>query len=206
MKYLELRKKLKEFVVFSVSDVKKIDPSSNCLRRIYEWQEKGYIKKIIKGHYIFSDLELNEQIFFILANKIYEPSYISFEIALSYYRLIPESVYGITSATSRKTSHFKTHLAEFYYHSVKPSLMFGYKLIKYQDQVFKIAEVEKAFLDYLYIKPHIKEIKDFEGLRIDKQNFLEQVSKEKINEYLKIIDSTVLSRRVRKFMRYMKNA
>src|SRR5258708_23102619 len=40
-----------------------------------------------------SDLEI--------ANRLYRPSYVSFEYALAYHHLIPESVYEITSATSR---------------------------------------------------------------------------------------------------------
>src|SRR3989338_3314013 len=36
-----------------------------------------------------------------LANRLYFPSYISFEYALAYYRIIPEVVYSITSATTK---------------------------------------------------------------------------------------------------------
>ena len=176
------------------------------MRRIYEWKEKGYIKKVIKGFYIFSDLELNELILFTIANQIYKPSYVSLEMALSYYHLIPESIYAITSITSRKTNQFTTPFCTFYYHSVKSSLMFGYKLVQYRNQVFKIAEPEKAFLDYFYIKPHLNDNEDFEELRIDKQNFSTLVSKNKMNKYLKIINNKALSQRVNKFMEYMKNA
>lgn len=36
------------------------------------------------------------------AGSIYDPSHISFEFALSYYGLIPEAVYTVTSATFEK--------------------------------------------------------------------------------------------------------
>ena len=42
----------------------------------------------------------------MVANKIYSPSYISLETALSYYGLIPESVYALTSVSTRKTISF----------------------------------------------------------------------------------------------------
>ena len=89
MKYIEFKNKLKNLIIFSTIDIRKVDSSINFLRRIYEWQHKGYIKKVIKGYYIFSDTELNELSLFFIANKIYKPSYISFEMALSYYHLIP---------------------------------------------------------------------------------------------------------------------
>ena len=37
-----------------------------------------------------------------VANAIYGPSYISFDTALSYWGMIPEAVYSVTSATTQK--------------------------------------------------------------------------------------------------------
>ena len=99
MRFLEFRNALKTFTLFSINEIKKIDNNFHR-RRLNEWQEKGYIKKIIRGYYIFSDLEVNEKVLFEIANKIHSPSYVSFEMALSYYHLIPESVYVITSAST----------------------------------------------------------------------------------------------------------
>jgi predicted transcriptional regulator of viral defense system len=82
MRYLELKESLKDFTVFSLADIRQTD-SFFHRRRLNEWQEKGYIKKLIRGFYIFSDLELNENVLFEIANRIYAPSYISLEIALS---------------------------------------------------------------------------------------------------------------------------
>ncbi len=91
MQFIEFKEKLKNYIVFSLQDIKKID--KNFYRsRLNEWQDKGYIKKIRRSYYIFDDLNLNEAILFLIANKIYSPSYISFEMALSYYGLIPEAV------------------------------------------------------------------------------------------------------------------
>ena len=205
MRFLELKNKLKELIIFSIKDVEKINKLIHPPRFV-EWQAKGYIKKIIRGYYILTDLNINESVLFTIANKIYKPSYISFEMALSHYRLIPESIYGITSATTRHTYKFKTDFAPFIYRRIKPKLMFGYKLVEYDNQVYKIAEIEKALIDFFYIKPDIKNDTDFEELRIDKQSFLEQVDFGKLNSCLKVIDSDVLSRRVRKFIRYIKNA
>lgn len=205
MKYLELKNKLKDFVVFSQKDIRKIEPEFNRFN-LNDWQGKKYIKKVVKGYYIFSDLEISEPILFVIANKIYKPSYVSFEMALSYYRLIPESIYGVTSATTQHTYKFNTDFAPFIYKKIKPKLIFGYKLVEYNNHIYKIAEVEKALIDFFYIKPDIKKDGDFEELRIDKQSLLEQVDFEKLNKYLKVIDSDALSRRIRKFIRFIKNA
>jgi predicted transcriptional regulator of viral defense system len=105
MQYIEFKDSLKDFTIFSLNDIRRID-NRFFRTRLNEWQNKGFIKKVIKGFYIFSDLELNEKVLFEIANRIYSPSYISFETALFWHGLIPESVYGITSASTRRTYKF----------------------------------------------------------------------------------------------------
>ena len=111
-----------------MTDIRKIEPAFHR-PRLNEWQSKGYIKKLRRGYYMFSDAALDEKALFLIANRLYAPSYISFEMAFAHYGLIPESVYGITSATAQKTNNFKTPIGEFIYRHLKPSLMFGYRLI-----------------------------------------------------------------------------
>lgn len=205
MRYQELRESLKDFTVFSLNDIRAMDGSFHR-RRLNEWQDKGYIRKIIKGYYVFADLELNESVLFEIANRIYAPSYISLEMALSYYHLIPESVYGITSVTTRKTYRFNTQIADFSYRTVKPELFFGFVLVRYDGKVFKIASIEKAILDYLYLMPHLRSEGDFRALRLDGDMFFDQVSGDKMNDYLELFNSKALSRRARTLWRFLENA
>lgn len=205
MTIFELTAAFKQFTIFSISDVRKIE-SKFDKRRLNEWQAKGYIKKIAKGYYIFTDMAINENVLFDIANKIYNPSYVSLEIALSYYRLIPESVYEITSVTTKKTNGLKTPLAQFSYRSVKADLFFGYKLAKYDNKSFKIAEAEKALLDYFYFNPRLKTADDFEGIRIDLDSFQEHVNWERLQRYLDEFKQKTFEKRVNNFLRYIKNA
>ncbi len=48
MKFLELKNELKDFTIFSLNDIKNIEPDFHR-RRLNEWQDKGYIKKIIEA-------------------------------------------------------------------------------------------------------------------------------------------------------------
>lgn len=68
-----------------------------------------------------------------------------------HYRLIPEGVYTITAITSLKTQDFNTSIGTFFYKHVKPSLMFGYGLVSFENTLYKLAEPEKLILDYLYL-------------------------------------------------------
>ena len=205
MNYIKLKNFLKDYTIFSLNDIKMID-SSFYRRRLNEWQDKGYIKKIIRGYYIFSDLEINEYVLFEIANKIYSPSYISSEMALSYYHFIPESVYGITSVSTRRTYSFKTPIAEFIYKTVKPQLFFGYNLIKYNNKYIKIASLEKAILDYFYLHSDIKGENDFASLRLNKEIFLKEFNEEKLNKFLERFAQKSLTKRIESFGEFMKNA
>jgi len=206
MKFLDLKEALKGYTLFSVQEIKKIDPAFHR-RRLSEWQEKGYIKKIIRGYYLFSDVELNEPVLFEIANRIHQPSYISLEMALSYYHLIPESVYGITSITSRKPYQYSTSLGEFRYRYLKPALFFGYELINYQPRkTFKIAYPEKVFLDFFYLNPQIKSPEDFESLRINSTQFWEQIDEHRMGQFVERIAQKRLIHTMHTFMEYMKHA
>lgn len=206
MKYLEFKDALKGFTVFSVTEINKIGNSHFHRRRLNEWQEKGYIRKVIKGYYIFADLELNENVLFEIANRIHQPSYISLEMALSYYHLIPESIYGLTSISSRRPGKYETSLANFIYRKVKPELFFGYQLIRNNGKWFKMATIEKAILDYFYMNPHLRVQKDFDNLRINAQLWNEQVDCDRLNSYLEQFSHKRLTKRVNSFLLYIKSA
>ena len=205
MKYLELKSELRDFTIFSLNEIKNIEPGFHR-RRLNEWQDKGYIKKVLRGYYIFSDLRLSEEILFKIANRIYLPSYTSLESVLSYYHLIPESVYGITSISTRKTYHFRTSIGEFIYRSLKPSLFFGYDLIKFHEKYSKMASIEKALLDYFYLHSDIETEQDFESLRINKEMFFEKMNEEKLMNFLEKFNQKKLTGRINHFWSYIKNA
>jgi predicted transcriptional regulator of viral defense system len=205
MTFLDLKFALSKFLIFSLNDIRKVD-SAFDRRRLVEWQEKGYIKKVIKKYYIFSDLELDERSLFVIANKIYDPSYISLESALSYYNLIPEGVFSVTSITSNKTNIFHTDTANFYYNSVKEVLMFGY-LIQYDryNMPYQIADIEKTVLDYFYIHSDLKTEDDFFEMRFNAEEFLSRFDEEKFLRYLNVFQNKELEKRMHKFLIFLKN-
>ncbi|HNT67194.1 MAG TPA: hypothetical protein PKN04_15525 [bacterium] len=87
-----------------------------------------------------------------LANKIYGPSYISFEYALSYHQMIPERVEMITCASraKNKSKTFITPVGRFFYASI-PASAYPYGIVRKEaaDGPFLIATPEKALCDTL---------------------------------------------------------
>jgi predicted transcriptional regulator of viral defense system len=204
MFYHPLKDRLKDYVVFSLSDIRKIDPKFYS-PRLNDWQKKGYIKKMRRGYYMFADEKINEETLFLMANRLYQPSYVSFEMALHYYGLIPEGVYTVTSATSKKTQTFETPLGHFSYRKIKPSLFFGYKLEQIKGQTYKIAEIEKTVLDYLYLNPQMATDEDFYEWRFDCEEFLAKADMKKLNTYAEAFKNKALNKRLKKLLAYINN-
>lgn len=204
MQYLDLKTQLKDFPVFSIKDIEKVDLSFHK-QRLSEWQKKGYVKKIRQGFYIFADLEMSEKILFTIANCVYEPSYVSLEMALSIYGIIPEAVYGITSVTSQNTKNIKTPVGDFIYSHIRPNLMFGYELREHDGHHYQIAELEKTILDYLYVNSKISDNESFEGMRFNVSEIKEKLNIEKFNKYLEAFHNKSLARRAKKFLNYINN-
>jgi hypothetical protein len=110
-----------------------------------------------------------------LANKIYGPSYISFEYALAYYGIIPERAATITSAVYNKNKHkiFHTPVGSFLYKPV-PKSVYHQGIIRSEENghPFLIASGEKAVCDTLYQfrtvnqSRHISDL-IYEDLRMD---------------------------------------
>lgn len=111
---------------------------------------QGLFTRLKKGLYCLATDYVSEN---LIANRLYSPSYLSFEYALSYWNLIPESVYIITSATTKPTRNFTiTGKMAFDYYCIKKEAYTGYSLVKNNDSSFLMADKEKALVDYLYFE------------------------------------------------------
>lgn len=194
MNFLEFRNKLTSFTVFSLQDIRKVFPQFDR-RRLTEWQDKRYLIKLRRGFYVFANQHIEERGLFLIANTMYQPSYISFESALSYYHFIPESVYGTTSATSLKTARFETPVGVFWYRTLQPRFLFGYSLIAFQERSIKIAEPEKALVDLLYLRKDLAKKEDFSELRLNRDEMKAKCNPKKFLLYLKKFRNDKLEKR-----------
>ena len=150
---------------------------SNISQKISTETKKGNLIKIKRG--LYTDNLLLDC--YIISNVCYEPSYISFEYALSFYGLIPEHVSIYTSACFGKKNNktYKVNDITFEYRSI-PDEAFPYGIVfnKNEEGIrYKIASKEKCLCDALYSKYPVRTIKDlkvllFDDLRIDEYEFM----------------------------------
>lgn len=140
----------------------------------------GDIIRVKKGIYVFGpDYAKRPFSPEILANKIYGPSYVSAEYALSFWGLIPEGVIEVTSMTTGKSKRFSTPVGRFSYHHIDPVKFFvGVVYRKFSEKHGALmATPEKALVDLLINRKEnactpveLKKIL-YEDLRIDPQGF-----------------------------------
>jgi predicted transcriptional regulator of viral defense system len=204
MKFFDFEQKIKEYPVFSSGELKTIFfVEKNILVQVAFWLKKGYIKKVKKGLYVLTSM-VDKVNLVVLANKIYNPSYLSLEYALNYYGIIPDIPGTYTSVTTRKTENFKNEFGNYSYQKIKEELFVGYKIIQDGNLSYNIAEPEKALMDYLYLNKN-KFVADFDfwkELRID-EDF--KFDKKEISKYKKLFSNKKVNLLVDNLLNYQKD-
>jgi predicted transcriptional regulator of viral defense system len=195
MHFLDFKKQFENYPIFSTREIKKIFPEWNKMN-LRNWQQKNYILKLRNNWYAFTDKSIDEHFLFYIANKIYSPSYISMDTALYHYGFIPEAVFSIQSVSTLKTMNFSNKYGHFYYSNIKKDNFFGYKLLTENNITVKIADVEKAVLDFLYLRKDIKRPEDIKSLRFNIDEIKKQIDFDKIIKYADILNSKILNKKL----------
>lgn len=113
----------------------------------------GEIVRIRRGLYCLASKYLRQKIdTFVLAQRIYGPSYISLETALSYHGWIPEAVYAVTSTSLNRSREFGTPIGRFSFTSIAQKTFYAeVSRVEKDDGSFLLASPLKALADYVYV-------------------------------------------------------
>jgi predicted transcriptional regulator of viral defense system len=179
---IEVEEKLKTLglIVFTprefqgVFDVSKKAVSMFILNNV----KSGLFVKLRNNFYTIKDSNSD---YSFIANKLYQPSYVSLETALSHYKIIPEVVYGTTSITTKAPREFRTPIGNFTYQHIKIEAFTGYRLQEIDRYKALFAEPEKALADYLYFV-------DLKKISLNDRLKLKSINKGKLIEYAKLFN------------------
>jgi hypothetical protein len=170
----------------------------------------GEIIRIHRGLYCLAAKYLRRKLDpLILSQRIYGPSYISLETALSYHGWIPEAVYAITSTSLGRSREFETPLGHFSYTRVPQKVFYtGVTRIEkgiagtnepglHAGESFFMGSPLKALTDYVYVRKLDWTSADpiIQSLRID-ENSLSGIVAEDFDRLL----ANYASRRVLRFL------
>lgn len=155
--------------------------------------KKGELIRLKNGFFIIAEkIKKSPVPFAQISNLLYGPSYLSFEWALSYYGMIPEGVYVMSSASTIKSKMFSTPLGAFdYCYLSHARYAIGIDQKENFAGRFLVATPEKALADLIHFKSrNLESTKDMlidlvEARRIDEDD-LKKLNK---NHLLEIAES-----------------
>lgn len=198
---MEFHKRWKSQRCFNINQVLAWHPEFQR-SNLSHWVKKGYINKLRKEWYIFTEDLTLPGIQYLIANRIFSPSYVSLQSALCFYGIIPESVVDVTSVTSRDTKTFQYNLGLCSYQKLKSSLFFGYRFMEF-DKIgtIKFATPEKAILDFLYLYPFYKTENDMRELRFDEIFMEEELNRENLLLLLDGFKNKSLEKRIKTLLK-----
>lgn len=196
---LEVEERLKslKLLVFTPSEFKDVfKVSKNTAQTFIKRNLKsGLFLKLRNNFYMLKD---SHPSLYLIANRLYQPSYISLEKALSYYGIIPETVYAITSVTAKSTKEFETPGVLFTYQRIKQEAFTGYQAKRLEGTVVLLAEAEKALADYLYFV-------DLKKSELNDRLELKDVNKTKLIKYARLFKRPGLLKLIEKvYVEYRK--
>lgn len=182
MKLLSVQKKLRESgsTIFTTDEFLRFTGLSATAGRkfLLRYAALGVYWQIRRGLYAIRDDSLHP---WAVANRLYHPSYISLETALSHYGMIPETIYSITSITPKITRQFEACDRHFLFHTIRQKAYTGYCPLQLDGQTILVAEPEKALADYFYFAHLGKKV-------LNERLHCKKIHKKQLWEYLALFD------------------
>lgn len=140
--------------------------------------DSGLFVKLRNNFYTLKDSQPSQ---YLIANKMYQPSYISLSRALSHYGIIGEVVYATTSVTTKISREYATPKGDFIYQRIKKKAFTGYGLRLVDQENILIAAPEKALADYLYFV-------DLKHVSLNDRLELRHVKKSELIAFVKLFE------------------
>lgn len=193
MDYFKLSSVLRshKMYLFTLGDVKNLFPDEKAKtikNNLNRWLSKGYFVRLKRDLYEFVERAQETAIPDLhVANRLYGPSYVSLETALSIYSIIPDVAASVTSVATRPTRTFKNKYGSFFYRTCKPEAYRGYKVMLYAGFKVCIADKEKALADFLYYRMRLSKFLDFEEERFSKK-ILKKIDWRKTLNYARLFN------------------
>jgi len=148
----------------------------------------GWFLRIKRGLYVvitdIATLDFNDISLHTIANILNSDSYISFENALQYHSMFDQMLVSVESVTDKRARRYKFKNSIIRFYRIKKELYFGFKEVKSDIGLVKIAEKEKALLDILHFRSDL---------------YHAGLVWEKIREYKDMIDFNLLKEYAKKY-------
>jgi predicted transcriptional regulator of viral defense system len=136
------------------------EPVGHINTQLMRLFRRGLLVRLKRGVFLFPKAEIDD---FAVANLLYPESYVSLESVLNSYGIIPGIPSQITSITPLTTKKINSQRGSFSYSKINSNLYFGFEFFQSGLMYYRVAEPEKAVLDFIYVR----NIKSLAGERMD---------------------------------------
>jgi predicted transcriptional regulator of viral defense system len=176
--------------------------------------KNGWLIRIKRGLYAISDLSSRGFLSlspYYVANLFVKKSYVSFELALTYYSMFDQLTSVVTSVSQIQHKTVKLNQIEYRFINVQDKFFFGWQNIMIDGNVVCIATAEKALIDIIHFHKSkysidivIEKLKEYQD-SVDMEKLIVYAS-QMSNSTLKIIgfildlldiDSTILYKKIK---------
>lgn len=153
-------------------------PVASVWKALSRLGDRGLVSRVSKGIYVNKLVRDNSPLDFVSVLK--PNSYVSLESALSDSGLSTQTPVTLTCVTLGKPKEYKTSEFTIAFRTISKQLFWGFVEKQTRYSTYKIAEPEKALLDWIYLSlqggltPYLDEI---EFKRIDKQKLVKYADK-----------------------------
>jgi predicted transcriptional regulator of viral defense system len=117
-----IQKKISLLDIGTAQKIFSFQKENSLYKFLQRLERADILKRIVKGKYLFSFKEIHD---YELANFLLTPSYLSLESALSFYGILAQFPYTITSITPLKTKKIIYNEKEFEFAHLKKEYFFG---------------------------------------------------------------------------------
>lgn len=144
------------YIVTSRQIESKLGISQQAVRNLVgKMVRNGWLVRVKKGYFAIANMESHSfsNISPLAIAKVLVPgSYVSFEFALNYHGHFDQLPAKVTSVATSNTKRYEFQDTGYFFVKAKPEMMRGYKEISIEGQGARVAEFEKALLDFLHFR------------------------------------------------------
>lgn len=117
--------------------------------------KRGWLVRLKRGIYAVASLESHNFTGIspiAISNAFIPNSYVSMELALNYHGLFDQFSAKVTAVNTQRSVSYSFQDIEYQFVKTKPELFFGFAEASIDGRKVKIADPEKAILDFLYFR------------------------------------------------------
>lgn len=132
--------------------LKKDHSDAEIRNKVSLLSKRGWLVRIKRGIYAVASLESHNFTGIspiAISNALISDSYVSMEYALNYHGLFDQLLSKLTAVNINKSVKYNFQKIEYQFIKTKPELFFGFNETIIDGRKVKIAEKEKAFIDFL---------------------------------------------------------